>query len=190
MKARLIDILKKNPVIAAVKDETGLRAALTSKSAVIFVLFGNICNIASIVSRIHQAEKLAIVHFDLVEGASSKEIVVDYLKNTAKVDGLISTRGAILKAAKNKRLHTIHRFFLVDSLSFYSLPKQYANSQADLIEIMPGCITPKVMQWVQDMMRVPMIASGMVCDTEDAVSALKAGAVAVSSTSPKVWDSI
>ena len=190
MKARLIDILKKNPVIAAVKDEAGLRTALTTNSAVIFVLFGNICNISSIVNRIHQAEKLAIVHFDLVEGASSKEIVVDYLKNIAKVDGLISTKAAILKAAKNKRLHTIHRFFLVDSLSFYSLSKQYANSQADLIEIMPGCIIPKVMKWVQEMLRVPMIASGMVCEKEDAVAALNAGAVAVSSTSPNVWDCI
>jgi len=186
----LLQILKGNPVIASVKDEAGLRKALDSRSGIIFVLFGNICNIASIVKRIHQAQKLAIVHFDLIEGTSSKEIVVDYLKNTANVDGIISAKAAILKAAKNKKLYTVHRFFLIDSLSFNSLPKQYAASQADIIEIMPGCVSTKVLGWVRDMMRMPLIASGLVCDKDDALAALAAGATAISTSSSEIWDII
>jgi len=186
----LINLLKANPIIASVKDEEGLRKALTSKAGIIFILFGNICNIASIVKRVHQAEKLAMVHVDLIEGMSGKEIVVDYLKNTAKADGLISSKAAILRAAKKKNLYTVHRFFLIDSLSFHSLPKQYATSQADIIEIMPGCITPKMLKLVQDTMRLPIIASGLVCEKEDVIAALKAGAIAISTSSFEVWDTM
>ncbi|UQZ89797.1 glycerol-3-phosphate responsive antiterminator [Deltaproteobacteria bacterium Smac51] len=188
MGRTLIEIMKKNPIIAAVKSEEGLQNALSSKCAIIFVLYGNILNLPSIVTRIHQADKIAIVHFDLIEGASGKEIVVDFVKNAARADGIISAKAAILKAAKNRRLFTIHRFFLIDSMSFNSLPKQYANSQADVIEIMPGCIIPKVLKWVGDMMRLPMIASGLVCESEEARTALKAGAVAISTSSPEVWE--
>lgn len=186
----LLNLLKDNPIIASVKDEDGLRKALTSRAGIIFVLFGNICNLASLVKRVHQAEKVAMVHVDLIEGLSGKEIVVDYLKNTAKVDGIISSKAAILRAAKNKNLYTVHRFFLIDSLSFHSLPKQYGTSQADIIEIMPGCLTPKVLKWVQDLMKLPIIASGLVCEKEDVAAALKAGAMAISTSSYEVWDTI
>ena len=186
----LLNLLKDNPVIASVKDEAGLRKALTSRAGLIFILFGNVCNIASIVKRVHQAEKVAMVHVDLIEGLSGKEIVVDYLKNTAKVDGIISSKAAILRAAKNRNLYTVHRFFLIDSLSFHSLPKQYATSQADIIEIMPGCLTPKVLKWVQEMMKLPIIASGLVCEKEDVAAALKAGAIAISTSSFEIWDTM
>jgi len=186
----LLNLLKDNPVIASVKDEAGLRRALTSRAGLIFILFGNVCNIASLVKRVHQAEKAAMVHVDLIEGLSGKEIVVDYLKNTAKVDGIISSKAAVLRAAKNKNLYTVHRFFLIDSLSFHSLPKQYATSQADIIEIMPGCLTPKVLKWVQELMKRPIIASGLVCEKEDVVAALKAGAIAVSTSSFEIWDTM
>lgn len=186
----LINLLKANPVIASVKDEAGLSRALASPSTIIFILFGNILNIASIVKRVHQADKIALVHVDLVEGLSGKEVAVDFLKNTAKVDGIISSKAAVLRAAKNKNLYTIHRFFLIDSLSFHSLPRQYATSQADIIEIMPGCLVPKVLKWVQDMMKLPIIASGLVCEKEDVLTALNAGAIAISTSSYEVWDTM
>jgi glycerol uptake operon antiterminator len=181
-------IFKKNPIIATAKSEEGLQNALISKCAVIFVLYGNIVNLPAIITRIHEAKKLAIVHFDLIDGASQKEIVLDFVKNNARADGIISAKAAMLKAAKKRGLFTVHRFFLIDSLSFHSLPKQYENSGADVIEIMPGCVIPKVLHWVRDLMGRPMIASGLICEAEEARAALAAGAIAISSSSKPVWD--
>jgi hypothetical protein len=59
-------------------------------------------------------------------------------------------------------------------------------SQPDCIEVMPGCM-PKVISWVVESIHLPVIAGGLVCDQEDAEAALKAGAMAVSSTNPIVW---
>lgn len=74
-------------------------------------------------------------------------------------------------------------------MSYHNLPKQVAASKTDCVEILPGCM-PKVLGWVQDAISQPIVASGLVCDKEDVLMALKAGAVAISSTSPDVWDNI
>ncbi len=111
---KLTDLMEECPVIASVKNEEAFRVALESPCAVMFILFGNICNIASLVKRAHNKGKVAMVHFDLVEGAASKEIVVDYLKNYARADGIISSRANILKAAKNRNFFFI-RAHLVNS---------------------------------------------------------------------------
>ena len=62
MKQELMDAIQETPVIAAVKDDAGLCNALTNENIrVIFVLYGDICNIASIVRRIHEAGRFAAV---------------------------------------------------------------------------------------------------------------------------------
>ena len=44
-KAQLLELLDVGPVIASVKDEAGLSAALKSDVGVIFLLFGDVLNI-------------------------------------------------------------------------------------------------------------------------------------------------
>ena len=50
----MIKELEDCPVIAAVKDEQGLRACLKSESSVVFVLYGDICSISTIVEMIKE----------------------------------------------------------------------------------------------------------------------------------------
>ena len=52
-----------SPIIAAIKDMTGLEKCLTCDSQIIFILFGDICNISDIVDN----------------GLSGKEIAVDFI---------------------------------------------------------------------------------------------------------------
>ena len=61
MKQELMDAIQETPVIAAVKDDAGLCNALTNENIrVVFVLYGDICNISSIVRRIHGAKELGL----------------------------------------------------------------------------------------------------------------------------------
>ena len=93
MKQELMDAIQETPVIAAVKDDAGLCNALTNENIrVVFVLYGDICNIASIVRRIHEAGRFAAVHVDLIAGLAGKEVAVDFIRNTTEADGIISTR--------------------------------------------------------------------------------------------------
>ncbi|OON40916.1 hypothetical protein BTJ39_07565 [Izhakiella australiensis] len=182
----LTDIFRTHPVVAAVKDSASLEKAIASACPIVSVLYGNITNIGRIVQQIKQAGKIAFVHVDLLEGSSNQEIVINFLKIVTQADGIISTRAAMLKAARQQGFYAIHRIFVLDSISFNNLGKQVAQSQPDLVEILPGCM-PKVLGWISEKIDVPMIAGGLVCDEEDARLALMAGALAVSTTNHDVW---
>ena len=73
MKQQFYDAVISNPIIAAVKDERGLKDCLKLEDIkVVFVLFGEISTIVDIVTRIKTAGKIAVVHMDLIAGLSSK----------------------------------------------------------------------------------------------------------------------
>lgn len=101
MKQELMDAIQETPVIAAVKDDDGLQNALQNENIrVVFILYGDICSIASIVQRIHAAGKFAIVHVDLIAGLASKEVAVDFIRSQTEADGIISTRQSFIRRAK------------------------------------------------------------------------------------------
>ena len=185
MRAKL-QLFELNPVIAAVKDEQQLEKAINSNCDIIFFLFGNVCNIGELVSRAKSEGKLAFVHLDLTQGLSGKEIAADFVKQFTEADGVISTRPALIKYAKNLGLITVFRFFLVDSLSLSGLKKQIDSCGADFVDIMPG-VMPKVIKKVCEITSVPVITGGLIADKEDVISALSAGAQCISTTCEKLW---
>lgn len=189
-KKQLINLLSKfeeNPVIAAVKNKEELLESLVSDANVVFVLFGNIMDISTNIKSIKEAKKTAIVHIDLLDGISSKDTVaVDFIKQNTMADGIISTRPQLIKRAKELELLAIQRFFIIDSIAFKNVGKQMEQSPADAIEILPGTM-PKIIKKLLVTCKKPIIAGGLICDKEDVVSALGAGAAAVSSTNKEVW---
>ena len=71
---KLLDLLASGPVIAAVKSEDGLAAALESDVSVIFLLSGDILTVADAAARVRKAGKRAFVHLDLVDGLAAREV--------------------------------------------------------------------------------------------------------------------
>lgn len=67
---------------------------------VIFILFGDVCSIGSIVKTIRDAGKIAMVHMDLISGLSPKEIAVEFIKEQTEADGIISTKPSLIKKQK------------------------------------------------------------------------------------------
>jgi glycerol uptake operon antiterminator len=185
-KNRVIKTLEENPVIASVKNDHGLEEAIHTECNIIFVLHSTIINVGQIVNKIKEHGKLAFVHVDLLEGASNEEVALQFLNENTNADGIISTKAYMVHAAQKYGFYTIHRFFLIDSFSYHSIDKQIAQSQPNFIEILPGGM-PQAIGWVKDKIDTPIIASGLVCEKEIVVSALQAGAVAISSTNNEVW---
>lgn len=186
MDKPMLEILQENPVIASVKDDAGLRSVLRSECKVVFLLYGSVLNIASIVDVLKEHGKMVFVDVDLIDGFASKEIVVRFVRMRTASDGVLSSKAFMVKAAKEQGLYAIHRLFLIDSMSYRNAGKQVKISGADCIEILPGCM-PRVISWLLDDVAIPLIAGGLVCDKEDVVAALKAGATAIASSNESVW---
>ena len=161
---KIMEELEDCPVIAAVKDEKGLEECLNMDVGMVFVLYGTVCTIGEIVKRIKDQGKIAVVHIDLIQGLSGKDI----------------------KCAKELGMFTVLRFFVIDSMAYDNIQKQTAGYRPDVIEILPG-LMPRVIERIKKSVRCQVIAGGLISEKEDIVAALKAGAVAISTTDKNVW---
>lgn len=183
----LAETLLDEPVIAAVKTDEALTAALASPCSAVFLLASTLLTVDSLVHRIHDAGKLAVVHIDLVDGLSSREIAVDSLNALCHPDGIISTRPTLIRRARHRGLLTVQRAFILDSLSLTSLSGQLEQGKPDFVEILPG-IMPRVIAEISARTQVPVIAGGLLRDKADVMAAMRAGAAVVSTSAPSLWD--
>ena len=186
MPEEMLEIITEFPIIAAVKDEKELKESLMTDCKVIFILFGNICNISEIVEKIKNKDKLAIIHADLVQGLSAKTEAIDYLRLNTKADGIISTKGNLVKYAVEIGLIGILRNFIIDSMAMENVNKQVSLANPDMVEIMPG-IMPEIIEKIKSELKLPLIAGGLISEKKDVIAALAAGADAVSTTKIGLW---
>lgn len=185
-RRELMELLETSPVVAAIKDEAGIDACLRSDCQVVFILFGNLMNIADIVARIKQSGRVAFVHLDLIEGMASREIAADFIAQKTQADGVISTKQPVIRRAAALGLLTVQRFFLLDSMALEAIRRQIGQSNPDLVEVLPG-IMPKVIRRLCDELKPPLIAGGLMQDKEDIMAALDAGAIGISATRSEIW---
>lgn len=186
MKKEFMEALEDSPVIAAIKDDEGLKKCLTSESHVIFILYGDIVTIPQIVATVKEAGKLAMVHIDLITGLSSKEITVDFLKQCTLADGIITTKPNLIKHARELGLYTVLRFFLIDSMAYENIERQVKLVKPDVIEVLPAPM-PKIVSKVCTLSPTPVIAGGLISDKEDVMTLLQTGVISVSTTKESIW---
>ncbi|WP_010166142.1 glycerol-3-phosphate responsive antiterminator [Candidatus Epulonipiscium viviparus] len=175
------------PVIPAVKNDAWLEECCKQDSEMVYVLYGDICNIADIVDRIKKCSKKAIVHIDLITGLESKAISVDFLYKITNLDGIISMKPAMIKRAQELGIFTIQRFYLIDGITYSNVIKHVKIGNPDVIEIMPAGVH-KIIKYLKNEVEKPIIASGLSQDTEDIMAVLNSGGVAVSTTNKNLWD--
>ena len=183
---KIRDLFEISPIITAVKDEQGLEKALKTESPVVFLLFGNICNITGLVDQVKNSGKIAIVHVDLIQGLSSKEVAVDFIHQNTRADGIISTKAPLVRHAMDLGMIGGQRTFLIDSMALETTKKQLLIFQTDFMELMPG-VMPKILKTVRGYTEIPLVAGGLISDKKDILAAFDAGVDAVSTTREELW---
>ncbi|MCM1190005.1 MAG: glycerol-3-phosphate responsive antiterminator [bacterium] len=186
MSRRIREQLEDCPVIAAVRNDGDLQECLKTDCGIVFILYGDIMNIASIVEKVREKGKLAMVHMDLVAGLGSREISVDFIRTATRADGIISTKPGLIRRGNELKLFTVMRLFVIDSMAVENIHRQCEQARPDCIEILPGGM-PKVIRRIVREVREPVIAGGLITDKEDVMNALDAGAVSISTTRRELW---
>lgn len=185
--AAVLESLQSDPVIASVKDEQGLLAALESEHEVLFLLYGSLVDIERTVARSKSAGKIVLVNVDFIDGLSSQDAAVEWLASHTDADGILSSKPSVVRAARRAHLAAVQRYFLVDSISYHQLGRVLKQGEPHMVEILPGCV-PRVIEWLQDDISTPIIAGGLVCERGDVNAALAAGALAIATSDQLVWD--
>lgn len=181
--AQLADSLERSPVIAAIND-TKWDAALASPVEVLFYLKANIFTVAEKIKLAHEAGKGIFIHIDLADGIGKDKTGVEYLKSCG-VDGVISTRGQLIRAAKDCGLLTVQRFFALDSQGLSGISETLEQIGPDFMEIMPG-VAYKAISHVATG-KIPVIAGGLIETKAEVLAAIGGGALAVSTGTPALW---
>lgn len=182
-----IRALKRRPIIAAVRDEAGLERALLSPSEAVFLLGASILTLQKNVDLIREHSKYAFIHLDLCEGLGRDTAAVDWCAEVVRPDGIISTKTPLLRRASKHGLTTIQRLFIMDSGAIHHGVKLLNANLPDLVEVLPGLL-PKAITSLGAAIDRPIIAGGMITEPEEVMEALRAGAHAVSSSRPELWN--
>lgn len=175
-----------SPVIAAINDIKKIDNAINSPCKIVFLLIGDILNLGEMVDVLKQNGKLVYVHIDLIGGFSRDITAMKYINNNIKPDGIITTKSNLIKAAKELKIFTIQRLFLLDSLALNSGINSIKSIRPDAVEILPG-IMPKIVKEIHKETRIPIIAGGLIRDKEDVIQGLNSGALGISTSKEDVW---
>ena len=183
MRTELIERLENCPVISAIRED-GFEEALSSPCEVIFLLGCSVLTVGDLVKKAHGQGKLVLVHIDLADGIGKDKAGIQYLTKCG-VDGIISTRSHLIRAAKELGLITVQRFFALDSQGVDSIGDVLNSSLPTLVEIMPG-IAGKVINRFSGG-KTPVIAGGLIETKSEVMEALSQGALAVSTGKKELW---
>ena len=93
----------------------------------------------------------------------------------------------LIRRARHQGLLTIQRAFILDSLSLNNLSGQLEQGKPDFVEILPASCPGSITE-ISTRTRVPVIAGGLLRDESRRMAAMRAGASAVSTSAPELWD--
>jgi len=180
---KFFDALEDCPIIPAVR-ENSFREALSAPSEILFLLEADVISITEKICLAHERGKQILIHLDLMKGIGKDHVSVEFLASLG-ADGIISTKSPLIKNAKDAGMIAVQRFFALDSQGVESIRETLSLSKPDLIEIMPGIAGKVIAGFSQG--RIPVIAGGLIEDKGEVTSALRCGAVAVSTGKSALW---
>lgn len=181
-----IEDIRDNPVIAAVQNRQMLETALEFGMSTIILLGTDIFSAKACVDIAISAGSRIFLHMDLIDGLASSSRAIDYVHSSMNPNGIISTRTALIKYAREQGLFCIQRFFMVDSASYENAVRTTAHVRPSMVELMPGII-PTVIRRFTQTVQTPVIAGGLITERHEAVSALAAGAIGISTGCQGLW---
>lgn len=174
-------------IIASVKSKEDLEISLTSNSNIVFLLTGNLMTMAGYINQLQRAGKLVFLHLDFIDGLSNSRSAIRFVAEHWKPTGIITTKSNVVKLANELGLMTIQRIFLLDRTAVSKGIDMVSSCKPDAVEILPGVI-PKVIDDLSRTLDFPIIAGGLISEIEEIHDALEAGALAVSSGNPDMWN--
>lgn len=171
------------PAARRIKD---LEKLLNASFEYMVLLDSHVGELKSLVDLANSHGKKLLLHADLIEGLKNDEAAAEFLCQSIKPAGLISTRSSVILKAKQNKMLAIQRLFLLDS---NALEKSYTlleRTQPDYIEVLPG-IMPEMIKEVHQKAGIPIFAGGLIRSVHDVELALAAGATAVTTSNMELW---
>lgn len=174
-------------VLPAVRKMKEVEALLASAFDSFVLLGGHVGQIKPIVDMARAHGKGVLLHADLIDGLKNDEYAAEFLCQSIRPAGLISTRSSVVQRTKQNGLIAIQRMFLLDSDALERSYGLVEKTRPDYLEVLPG-IMPEIIAEVKARTGVPVIAGGLIRTPDHVRRALEAGAAAVTTSRGELWN--
>jgi len=183
------EVFNGQTIIPAVKSMQDFEKVMERDEKYFVVLELHISQLESVRKYAKQAKKKMILHADLVQGLKNDRYAAEFLSQTIKPAGIISTRVDMLKTAKKNNIMAIQRLFLLDTIALHTSMQLAHTVKPDVIELLPGII-PSYIRKVYEETGIDIIAGGLIETERDVKQAIDAGAKAVTTSQQYLWKAV
>lgn len=177
--------LEQSRCCAAIVSDEQLELVLASRTPIVFVLRGNGLALGPCIRRIHEADKLAAVHLDLVDGVRADSRGVAWLARLG-ADAIITSHGRLMPVIRKEGAVAILRLLLSRRTHLDTAFTAVSRSGPDIIEVLPGVILPTLAALMPSF-GVPLLAGGFIRTQADAEDVIAAGATGITTSAPNLW---
>ncbi|MDU0156826.1 glycerol uptake operon antiterminator GlpP [Bacillus cabrialesii] len=174
------------PILPAIRNMKQFDEFLNSAFSYGVILDIHLGQLKGVIREAQKHGKNMMVHVDLIQGIKHDEYGAEFICQDIKPAGIISTRSNVIAKAKQKKIYAIQRLFLLDTSAMEKSMEFVGKHKPDFIEVLPG-IVPSLIQEIKEKTGIPIFAGGFIRTEEDVEQALKAGAVAVTTSNTKLW---
>ncbi|AVP36954.1 glycerol-3-phosphate responsive antiterminator [Staphylococcus felis] len=171
------------PAIRSMKD---LEKLTKTDYETCVLLDTHIGHLRSMMHFMKQNQLQPFVHIDLIKGMSHDEFAAEYIIQTYKPKGVVSTKTKIIKKAKALGVITIFRVFIIDSHALERSIELIERIQPDYVEVLPG-IADKVIHQIHAKTGVSVIAGGLIETAEEVQHAIDNGATYITTSVRQLW---
>jgi glycerol uptake operon antiterminator len=179
-------LFQNGSVLPAVNNVKNFEKLLNEPVSCIIILDSHLTQIGAMVRMARRHRKHVILHADLIKGLKNDEYAAEYICQSIRPHGVISTRRSVLEIAGKRGIMTILRIFLLDSRSIETSCGLLDKIHPDLIEVLPG-VLPDWIAEIHRKTRLPVIAGGLIRTEREVKNAFHAGAAAVSTSNRALW---
>lgn len=180
--------LRQCPVIPSVWDNKELEQVTRIPVAAVFLQYGGLFTLPDMSRTIRhvQPDASVFVHIDLADGIAADETGVRYIARSG-LQGIVTTRPALIEAAKKSGLLAILRVFIQDSRSLRRAVQLSLRCAPDALDVLPGPAVPEVIGDLREHLSQPIIAGGLVRQESQVRELLKAGCRGVGTSQVDLW---
>ncbi len=146
----------------------------------------HVSRLKSVYELANRYDKKMFLHMDLVQGLKNDEYATEYVCQELKPYGVISTKASVILKARQKKVKTMQRMFLLDSSSLEKSYQLMERTQPDYIEILPG-LMPKYIEEVKRKTGRLVFAGGLIDTVEEVEQAIAAGASSITTSNKELW---
>ena len=176
----------KEYVLPAIRNMKDLEKLIKTDYKICVLLDMHIGHLKSVMALLKANQIETYIHIDLIKGMAVDEFACEYIIQTYKPKGIVSTKSKVIQKAKSLNKLTIFRVFIIDSQALSRSINLIKKVEPDFVEVLPG-IAHKVVKIIDEATPSKVIAGGLINEESEIVQALDSGASYVTTSNRLLW---